>query len=121
MPLSALVAVALFARGSGRLRGRGRREEAGRDRAALFAAGTLAGLLGLLLLLHGRAGERASAHMLQRVLVGDLAPAVVLVGLRGRLLFALEQFLTLGAFTFFRLGVHFREPCVVREGPPLRA
>lgn len=84
IPLSALAAAALFARGFVRLRRRGRREEAGWDRAALFAAGTLAGLLGLLLL-HGPAEERASAHMLQHVLVADLGVALALLAVRGPL------------------------------------
>jgi len=85
--LAALAAGALFARGFARARGRGFLREAGWDRAALFAAGILAGLGGLVLL-HEAAEQRASAHMLQHVLVGDLAPALVLVALRGPLLFA---------------------------------
>jgi cytochrome c oxidase assembly factor CtaG len=112
IPVPAFMAVALFVRGFGRLRGRGRREGAGWDRAALFAAGTLAGLLGLLLL-HGPAEERASAHMLQHVLVGDLAPALVLAALRGPLLFAATP-----AFLARRLG---RRPlsALLRPGPSL--
>lgn len=85
--LAAVAAAALFARGFAHARGRGFTREAGWDRAALFAAGLLAGLLGVLLL-HEPAEERASAHMLQHVLVGDLAPALLLVALRGPLLFA---------------------------------
>jgi cytochrome c oxidase assembly factor CtaG len=114
IPLSALLGVALFARGLGRLRGRGRREEAGWDRAALFAAGVLVGLLALLGL-HGPAEEYASAHMLQHVLVGDLAPALVLVALRGPLLFAVTP-LPLAR----RLG---RPPLslLLRPGPSLLA
>ncbi len=77
----------LFARGFGRLHGRGLARDAGWDRAAIFAAGVLSGLLALRLL-HGPAEQRASAHMLQHVLIGDLAPALVLVALRGRLLVA---------------------------------
>lgn len=84
---AALAAALLFARGFRRLRRRGLPHEAGWDRAALFAAGSLAGLAGVLLL-DGPAEERASAHMLQHVLVGDLAPALLLVAVRGRLLHA---------------------------------
>lgn len=58
--------------------------DAGWDRLALFAAGVMAGALALLLL-DGPAEGRASAHMLQHMLVGDLAPALLLVALRGRL------------------------------------
>lgn len=86
IPVAALAAALLFARGWGRLRRR-RPSAAGGDRLLLYAAGSLTGLLGLLLL-HGPAGEAASTHMLQHVLIGDLAPALVLVALRGPLLFA---------------------------------
>lgn len=81
---AAVTAVLLFARGFARRRGRGHARHAGWDRAALFAAGVLAGSAGLLLL-DAAAEERASAHMLQHVLAGDVAPALVLVALRGRL------------------------------------
>lgn len=87
IPIVAVAATAFFARGFGRLRGQGLVQEAGWDRAAIFAAGLFAGLGGLLLL-DGAAAERASGHMLQHVLIGDLAPALVLVALRGRLLVA---------------------------------
>lgn len=86
IPVAALAAAFLFARGRGRLRRR-RPSDAGGDRLLLYATGSLAGLLGLLLL-DGPAEGAASAHMLQHVLVGDLAPALVLVALRGPLLFA---------------------------------
>lgn len=83
IPVAALAAAFLFARGWGRLRRR-RPSDAGGDRLLLYATGSLTGLLGLLLL-HGPAEEAASAHMLQHVLVGDVGPALVLVALRGRL------------------------------------
>lgn len=210
IPVAAVVAALFFARGFGRLRAR-RPDGAGWDRAALWAAGLLAGTGGVLLL-HGAAEERASAHMIQHVLLGDLAPALVLVALRGRLLFAVvpkpvqrlfalrlvrallrpgpslagwaallwfwhipvvydaalslwgslgyalgamviaqmlvwvlvlsyrplyaygsatdqslaglvmavEQFLTLGAFTYVRLRAHFRAPLALADGHPLR-
>jgi cytochrome c oxidase assembly factor CtaG len=87
IPVAALAATLFFARGFGRLRGRGALQDAGWDRALLWSAGVLAGA-GSLLLLHGAAEERASAHMLQHVVAGDLAPALVLVALRGRLVHA---------------------------------
>ena len=82
-----LGALVLFARGFRRLRGRGRRREAGWDRALLFGAGVLVGLAGLTVL-HVPGEERASAHMLQHMLLGDLAPLLVLLALRGPLLHA---------------------------------
>ncbi|MEX2646665.1 MAG: cytochrome c oxidase assembly protein [Gaiellaceae bacterium] len=82
--LAALAAGVLFTRGFAAVRRRGAGHEAGWDRAALFAAGLLAGVLGLVLF-HEAASERASAHMVQHVLVGDLAPALLLVALRGAL------------------------------------
>lgn len=83
---AAVAALVLFVRGWRRVRRR-RRADAGFERVLLVAAGTLTGLLGLLLL-SGPAEEAASAHMLQHVLVGDVAPALVLVAVRGPLLFA---------------------------------
>lgn len=47
----------------------------------------MVGLAGLTVL-HVPSEERASAHMLQHVLVGDLAPALVLLAVRGPLLHA---------------------------------
>lgn len=77
----------LFARAFDRVRRRDLERDAGWDRLALFSAGLLAGLAGVLLL-HEPAAGSASAHMLQHVLVGDVAPALLLVALRGPLLFA---------------------------------
>lgn len=88
VPLAgAAAAAALFARGFARTRRRGLRSEAGWDRAALFAAGLLAAVFASTAL-SAAAEQRASAHMLQHVLLGDLAPALLLVALRGPLLFA---------------------------------
>ena len=81
-----LGAALFFIRGFRKLR-RGRHaRHAGWDRFALFGAGVLAGLAGLVVF-HGPAEESASAHMAQHVLVGDVAPALVLVALRGPLFF----------------------------------
>jgi cytochrome c oxidase assembly factor CtaG len=70
-------------RGLARARDAGARG-AGWDRAALFATGQLVAL-GSLLALPAAAAERASAHMVQHVLLGDLAPALLLVAIRGEL------------------------------------
>ena len=75
-----------FAHGFLRLRRRGRRDHAGWDRAVLFAAGTALATLPLVSPLDAVADRRLSAHMLQHVLVGDAAPALLLVSLRGPLL-----------------------------------
>jgi cytochrome c oxidase assembly factor CtaG len=75
-----------FAHGFLRLRRRGRRDHAGWGRAALFAAGLALATLPLVSPLDAAADRRFSAHMLQHVLVGDAAPALLLVSLRGPLL-----------------------------------
>jgi len=75
-------AVFCFAQGFVRLRRRGRADHASWARAALFALGLAAAIVPLLLPLDGR----LSTHMLEHVLVGDVAPALVLVALRGPLL-----------------------------------
>lgn len=80
----ALLAGALFARGFARLRRGGRASSAGWDRAVLCATGIAAGLVAVVVV-HEAAEERASAHMLQHVLLGDLAPALLLVSIRGPL------------------------------------
>lgn len=73
----------LFARGFARLRRR--RRGAGWARAALFAAGLATGLVAIAAF-HGPAEESASAHMLQHVLLGDLAALCLVAGLTGPLL-----------------------------------
>jgi putative membrane protein len=77
----------LFAQAVARLRRRGRADLAGWDRVALFGLGlavTLVALLGPI----DRLGEETylSVHMLQHVLIGDLAPALITVAVRGPLL-----------------------------------
>jgi len=83
----AAVAALLFAQGALRLRRRGRTDVAGWDRAALFGLGlavTIAALVGPL----DRLAETRylSVHMLQHVLIGDLAPALMVAAVRGPLL-----------------------------------
>ncbi len=79
------VALAFFAQGWLRLR---RRSRAGWDRAALFCLGIAVATLALVSPLH-EIGEASllSAHMLQHVALGDIAPALLVVALRGPLTF----------------------------------
>jgi cytochrome c oxidase assembly factor CtaG len=83
----AAVAAVCFARGFVRLRRRGRADHAPWTRAVLFAAGLLLLLLPLVSPLD-LLGDRylLSAHMLQHVLIGDAAPALILLAVRGPLL-----------------------------------
>jgi len=83
----AAVAAACFARGFLRLRRRGRADHAPWTRVALFAA-SLALLLLPLVSPLDLLGDRylLSAHMFQHVLIGDAAPALILLALRGPLL-----------------------------------
>jgi cytochrome c oxidase assembly factor CtaG len=69
-----------------RLRRRGRHDHAGWDRALLFTAGLALATLPLVSPLDAEADRLLSVHMLQHVLVGDAAPALLVVGLRGPLL-----------------------------------
>jgi len=83
----ALVAATLFAQGWLRLRRRSP-AHAGRWRVALFALALAAGVLPLVSPLDAVADEYLlSAHMLEHVLIGDVAPALALVALRGPLVF----------------------------------
>jgi putative membrane protein len=83
----ATVAAVCFLQGFTRLRRRGRSDHASWWRAALFALGLAAAVLPLVSPLD-ELGDRflLSAHMLQHVLIGDVAPALILVALRGPLL-----------------------------------
>jgi cytochrome c oxidase assembly factor CtaG len=79
---SAAVAAALYVRGFIRLRRRGRADLAGAWRAAFFAAG-----LSLILVPSiSPIDETLSGHMLEHVLIGDVAPALLVLSLRGPLL-----------------------------------
>ena len=84
----AVVALALFLRAFVRLRRRGRADLAGWDRLAFFVAATALAVLPLVSPLDAAGdGYLISAHMLQHVLIGDVAPALALAALRGPLLF----------------------------------
>ncbi len=84
----AAVAAVCFFQGFVRLRRRGRHDHASWGRAALFTLGLATAVLPLVSPLD-ELGDRflLSAHMLQHVLIGDAAPALLLVSLRGPLLF----------------------------------
>ena len=86
--LAAVVAAAFFLQGFVRLRRRGRRDHASWGRLALFSAG-LALLVFALVSPLDVVGDHflLSAHMLQHVLIGDVAPALLLLAVRGPLLF----------------------------------
>ena len=91
------VVVALFAGAVLRMRARGRRDLAGWDRVALFALAVVAALAALVSPLDHLADDSLlSAHMLQHVLIGDLAPALFLVAVRGPLAFFLLPASVLG-------------------------
>jgi putative membrane protein len=83
----ALLALVLFFHGWLRLRRRGRPDLADGKRAALFLAGLLVVLAGLLSPIH-TIGENHLlwVHMLQHVMIGDLGIALMVAGVRGPLL-----------------------------------
>ncbi|MGD0713075.1 MAG: cytochrome c oxidase assembly protein [Gaiellaceae bacterium] len=84
---AAAVSVLLFVQAAIRLRRRGRADLVGWDRAALFALGVAVMLVALLSPLDRiAAGKLLSAHMAQHVLIGDTAPALLTVAVRGPLL-----------------------------------
>lgn len=84
------LALALFAQAFVRLRRRGRTDHAGAGRAVLFLVGLAGAGLALLSPLDAVADEYLlSAHMLQHVLIGDIAPLLILTSLRGPLTFFL--------------------------------
>jgi putative membrane protein len=85
----ATVALMLFGRAFVRLRRRGRADHASGGRAVLFLFALAAGVLPLVSPLDAAAASSLSAHMLQHVLIGDAAPALGLLALRGPLLFFL--------------------------------
>jgi cytochrome c oxidase assembly factor CtaG len=80
--------LALFAQAFVRLRRRGRVDHAGWWRALLFVLAVALGTLPLVSPLD-EVGDSylLSGHMLQHVLIGDAAPALALVALRGPLMF----------------------------------
>jgi putative membrane protein len=88
--LLAAVAAALFAQAFVRLRRRGRPDLAPWTRVPLFAAGLALGVLPLVSPLDATGDHYLlSAHMLQHVLIGDAAPALLVLAVRGPLVFFL--------------------------------
>ncbi len=88
--VAALLALLLFAQAFVRLRRRGRSDHAPWSCAWMFAAAVTVGTLAVVSPLDA-AGEEylLSAHMLQHVLIGDVAPALAVTALRGPLTFFL--------------------------------
>ena len=85
---AAALALALFAQAFLHLRRRGRTDHAPAWRAAVFLAGLAALTLPLLSPLDATGEEYLlSAHMLQHVLIADVAPALLLLAVSGPLLF----------------------------------
>lgn len=87
---ASIFAVVLFAQAFVRLRRRGRTDHAPWSRAVLFAGGVAVGTLALLSPLDAVGEEYLlSAHMLQHVLIADVAVVLVVLALRGPLTFFL--------------------------------
>jgi cytochrome c oxidase assembly factor CtaG len=81
-----ILAIALFGRGWFVLRRRGRRDHAGWMHAGPFLLGVAVLALALVSPLDAAGDDYLlSAHMLQHVLIGDLAPALLVLGVRGPL------------------------------------
>jgi putative membrane protein len=81
-----VLALALFVRGFLALRRRGRRDHAGWTHAVPFLLGLVVLSLALMSPLDAAGDDYLlSAHMLQHVLIGDLAPALLVLGVRGPL------------------------------------
>jgi cytochrome c oxidase assembly factor CtaG len=88
--LGAGVALLLFSQAFVRLRRRGRADHADWSRPVLFLLAVAIGTLALVSPLDAVGDSYLlSGHMLQHVLIGDAAPALALVALRGPLLFFL--------------------------------
>jgi cytochrome c oxidase assembly factor CtaG len=88
--VAAGLALSLYAQGFVRLRRRGRAEHATVAGALLFAGGIAVGTLAVVSPLDELAEETlVSAHMLQHLLVGDVAPLLIVLGVRGPIAFFL--------------------------------
>ncbi len=102
-----LLALLLFAQGFMRLRRRGRKDLAGWDRAVLFIAAIALTYLALDSPLDAIADDYLlSAHMLEHVVIGDIAIALAMLAVRGPLV-------------FFLLPPQILSP--LARNPPLRA
>jgi putative membrane protein len=88
--VAAGIALSLYAQAFVRLRRRGRPEHATVAGALLFMGGIAAGTLAVVSPLDELAEETLlSAHMLQHLLIGDVAPLLIVLGLRGPIAFFL--------------------------------
>ena len=86
----AALAVVLYVRAFARLRGRGRPEHARVGNLLLFVGGVAAGALAVVSPLDEVAEEKLlTAHMAQHLLLGDVAPLLIVLGLRGPIAFFL--------------------------------
>jgi len=84
--VASIIAIALFCRAFVELRRRGRRDHAGWTHAVPFLLGVVVLALALVSPLDAIGDEYLlSAHMLQHVVIGDLAPALLVLGTRGPL------------------------------------
>jgi putative membrane protein len=84
------LAVSLYAQAFVRLRRRGRAENATVAGALLFVGGIAAGTLAVVSPLDELAEETlVSAHMLQHLLISDVAPLLIVLGVRGPIAFFL--------------------------------
>jgi cytochrome c oxidase assembly factor CtaG len=82
----AVIALALYAQAFLRLRARSGATHADAWRAALFTAGVAVSLLGLVSPVDAVGEDQLlTAHMLQHLLLGDLGPLLIVLGLRGPL------------------------------------
>jgi putative membrane protein len=88
--VAAALAFTLFSQAFIRLRRRGRKDHAGWGRAVLFLGGVALATLAVISPLD-RAGEEylLSAHMLQHLLLADVAPALLVLAVRGPLCYFL--------------------------------
>ncbi len=79
---SALLALAVFGMGFRRLRRRGRRYVSW-SQAALYLAAVAVGVVAVSPPVDSAADELLSAHMLQHLLLGDVMPLLLVLGIRG--------------------------------------
>ena len=112
MPIgAAAIALVLYARAFLTLRRRGRSDHANGLDATMFVIGVAAGTLALVSPLDPLAEHTlVSAHMAQHLLIGDIAPLFLLLGIRGPLTFFLlppTLLRQLARATWIRRGLSF--------------
>jgi putative copper resistance protein D len=112
---AATVALMQFGRAFVRLRRRGRTDHAGWGRAVLFAAGIA---LTVVPLVSPLAGGSLAGHMLEHVLIADVAVALLLLAVRGPLLFFVVPATAARAFAR-RTALRRAAAWLTRPGPAL--